>query len=283
MKQQTLKNELNLKGIGIHSGLEVNLKINPADENTGIVFCRVDLPTKPKIPALYSNVVDTKNCTCLGDSDKNIVSTIEHIMSALYIRGVDNALIEVDNQELPIMDGSAKVFYDALKEVPLVSQNAPRKFLKIKKDIMFSDEKGNFVAFKPADKLKIKFEIEFPSQIVGRQVFESEITEDIFAKEISPSRTFCEKYQVDYLKSLGLAKGGSLENAVVLDGEKVLNPEGFRCEKECVNHKVLDAIGDLYSSGYHIIGELTAHKTGHFHTNELLKKLFADKLNYEVF
>lgn len=281
--QKTLQKSIAVKGIGLHSGCEVNLKINPAPANTGIIFKRVDIDGQPEIQALFSNIVDTRNCSCLGDKHGNLVSTIEHLMSALYIKGIDNAVIEVDNQELPIMDGSAKVFYDLFKNLPLNEQRESRKYLKIKKEVSYQDDKGNIVILKPVEKgLHIKFEIEFPSKIVGHQEFDAEISEKVFGEQIAPCRTFCEKYQVDYLRSIGLVKGGSLENAVVLDGETLLNEGGFRVENECVNHKVLDAIGDLYTSGYPVIGAMQASKTGHFHTNELLKKVFADTDNYEI-
>jgi len=280
--QKTLAKQLKLEGIGLHSGCKVTLTINPAPINHGIVFKRIDLPDAPEISALYSNVVDTRNCTCLGDNKGNRVSTIEHLMAALVVTGVDNALIEVDNQELPIMDGSAKEFYNVLTAPhALQEQNAPRRYLKIKKQIvLLQDDKE--IRLRPADKQKICFSIDFPSPIVGHQEFCGEITPSVFADNISLCRTFCEKYQVDYLRSIGLAKGGSLDNAIVLDGDKLLNPDGFRCQNECVNHKVLDAIGDLYTSGYYIIGELMASHTGHYHTNELLKLLFADSDNYEI-
>lgn len=280
--QQTLAQDLVLNGIGLHSGCQSQLVIKPAPEDFGIVFKRVDIPAQPELKALYSNIVDTQNCSCLGDKDGNIVSTIEHLMSALYIKGIDNALIEVNNPEVPIMDGSAKVFYEAFKDIKLVSQNKPRKYLKVLKEVSFTDKNGNSVTLSPSENLHIKFEIDFPSKIVGHQCFDEDITEEVFAKEISVCRTFCEKYQVDYLQSIGLIKGGSLENAVVLDGEQILNEGGFRVPRECVNHKVLDAVGDLYTSGYFIIGKLTASRTGHFHTNELLKLLFAQKENYEI-
>lgn len=283
MQQQTIAREFEIEGIGLHSGLKSKMVFKPLPVNSGIVFCRSDVDGKPQIPALWSNVVDTRNCTCLGDKDKNIVSTIEHLMGALYARGIDNILVEVSNPELPIMDGSAEMLYKALEQVELKEQEAPRKYLKVKKEISFVDDKGNQVSLKPYEKgLKIKFEIEFPSKIVGHQVFEGEITPQLFIKEIAPCRTFCEKYQVDYLQSIGLIKGGSLDNAVVLDGETVLNPGGLRNDHECVNHKVLDAIGDLYTSGYRILGELNASKTGHFHNNQLLKVLFSDNSNYEL-
>ena len=280
--QKTIKKNIEIKGIGLHSACEVNLLIKPAPANSGIVFKRVDIDENPEIKALYSNVVDTRNCTCLGDKKGNLISTIEHLMSALYIKGIDNAIIEVDNQEIPIMDGSAKMFFDIFKNAELIELEEPRKQLKILKNISYQDDKGNIVSLSPNSNLFIDFSIDFSSKIVGHQEFNAEINEDVFASLIAPSRTFCEKYQVDYLKSIGLIKGGSLENAVVLDGETILNEEGFRVENECVNHKVLDAIGDLYTSGYRIFGKLSASKTGHFHTNELLKILFSDNSNYEL-
>ncbi len=283
MQQHTIGQAFELEGIGLHSGLPSKLRFRPLSENSGIVFKRCDLPSQPEIPALWSNVVDTRNCTCLGDGDKNVVGTIEHLMSALYARGIDNLLVEVSNPELPIMDGSAAVLYDALMKIPLKEQDAPRRYLKVKKEISYSDDKGNTVTLKPYEKgLKIDFEIEFPSKIVGRQVFSGEITPELYAAEIASCRTFCEKYQVDYLQSLGLIKGGSLDNAVVLDGDTVLNPGGLRHQHECVNHKVLDAVGDLYTSGYPILGQLEASKTGHFHNNQILKVLFSDQSNYEM-
>lgn len=281
--QTTIETPFEIEGIGLHSGQKSKLTFKPAAANKGIVFRRADLPGAPEIPALWSNVVDTRNCTCLGDNDHNVVSTIEHLMAALYVRGVDNMVAEVTGPELPIMDGSAEVWYEALKKASLKELSAPRRCLKVKKEISFSDDKGNRVTLRPHDAgLKIRFEIEFPSKIVGHQVFDGEITPGLFAAEIAPCRTFCEKYQVDYLQSVGLIKGGSLENAVVLDGENVLNPGGLRHPHECVNHKVLDAVGDLYTSGYRILGALNASKTGHYHNNQLLKLLFSDQSNYEL-
>lgn len=280
--QQTLSSPLEICGIGLHSGVNVSLRLLPSEENTGIVFCRKDIATKPRISALYSNVVDTRNCTCLGDGQGNLVSTIEHLMASLYMAGIDNAIIEIDNQEVPIMDGSGIKFYEALQSTPKTKQKSPRKILKIIKEVIYKDDKGNQVSLSPADTLEINFAIDFPSKVVGHQEFCGGITEDVFSKQIAPCRTFCEKYQVDYLKSIGLIKGGSLDNAVVLDGDNILNEGGFRVKNECVNHKVLDAIGDLYTSGYRVVGKLKADKTGHFHTNELLKILFSDSSNYKI-
>ena len=164
---------------------------------------------------------------------------------------------------MPILDGSAKVFCNYLENAEIMEQSAKRKFLKVKKEVEFMDDKGNFVCLKPADEFKVKFEIDFPSKIVGHQEFASVITKDVFVTEIAPARTFCEKYQVDYLKSIGLIKGGSLENAVVLDGEKILNEGGFRLKNECVIHKVLDLVGDMYTSGYRLLAGISAFKSGH--------------------
>lgn len=279
--QQTIAKEFQIKGIGLHSGCESTLTLKPAPENYGIVFKRIDLPGQPEVKALYSNVVDTRNCTCLGFHG-GIVSTIEHLMAALSVCGIDNVLIEIDNQEMPIMDGSALPFWKALQTVGTQRQKAPRRVLRVLKKVSFEDGKGGSVTLEPAEAFSVHFTIEFPSKIVGHQEFEGVITPEIFAGKVAPCRTFCEKYQVDYLKSIGLIKGGSLDNAVVLDGETILNEGGFRLENECVNHKVIDAVGDMYTAGYPVIGRLTASKSGHYHNNEILKKLFADNENYTI-
>lgn len=282
MKQRTLGQSVEINGIGLHSGCESKLVIKPAAENSGIVFVRSDLAENNYFPARYANVVDTRNCTCLGNVSGQVVSTIEHIMSVLYILGIDNAEIEVNNPEVPIMDGSAKQIYEILKNAELVEQNAVRKYLQLKKEVEFCDDKGNCIKLTPAKELRVNLTIDFPSKIVGHQVFDGIISEEVFASEIAPARTFCEKYQVDYLRSIGLIKGGSLDNAVVLDGEIILNEGGFRVENECVKHKTLDCIGDMYTSGHFLRAAVTASHTGHFHNNEVLKKLFADGNNYEI-
>lgn len=281
-KQQTLKRSVKISGIGLHSGCASMLEIEPAPENYGIRFLRTDIANAQEIPALYNKVVDTRNCTCLGTDKQNIVSTIEHIMSVFYILGIDNALVKINNPEIPILDGSGKEFLRILQLEKLKEQSAPRKFLRVKQEVTFDDGKGGSVTLFPADMLHICFDIEFPSKIVGHQHFEQDINSDVFEEQIAPCRTFCEKYQVDYLKSIGLIKGGSLENAVVLDGETILNPGGFRLPNECVNHKVMDTIGDLYTSGYYILAEVIANKSGHYHNNEILKQLFASTDNYEI-
>lgn len=280
--QHTLAQELTIKGIGLHSGCETVLTLKPAPENHGIVFKRVDLPSQPEIKAVYGNVVDTRNCTCIGDFSGSIVATIEHLMAALSVMEIDNVLIEINNQEMAIMDGSALPFYEELKKVGTINQKSPRKILKVLKSVSYTDDKGNKIELLPAEDFSVHFTIEFPSKVVGHQEFNDKITPEIFKTEIAPCRTFCEKYQVDYLRSIGLIKGGSLENAVVLDGDNILNEGGFRVPNECVNHKVIDAIGDMYTSGFALQGKVIANKTGHFHNNQILKVLFADATNYEI-
>ena len=284
MKQQTLKFPTRITGIGLHSGCTVTLNILPAAASSGIIFRRVDLPNRPTVQALYNQVCDTRNCTAVSSDSGAVVSTIEHLMAAFYAAGIDNAVVEIDNQEVPIMDGSGKFFYDALTQAELESQDAKRRVLRVVKEVVFTDDQGARLSLQPssAKDLSIHFDIDFPSEVVGHQVFDDQISASLFAHEIAPSRTFCEKYQVDYLRSIGLIKGGSLDNAIVLDGNTILNPEGFRVANECVKHKVLDAIGDLYTSGYHICGRLVASKTGHYHNNMLLRKLFADSTQYEL-
>jgi UDP-3-O-[3-hydroxymyristoyl] N-acetylglucosamine deacetylase len=280
--QKTFGEAVEICGIGLHSGCQSKLVFRPAEENSGIVFVRSDLSANNVFPALFGNVVDTRNCTCLGNADKQVVSTIEHVMAVLSVIGIDNARIEVNNPELPIMDGSGAVFYEKLKNAGLAEQKAKRKYLRIKKKVVFADDKENSISLEPADVLDINFVIDFPSKIVGHQEFNGVITEDVFARQIAPARTFCEKYQVDYLRSVGLIKGGSLDNAVVLDGENILNEGGFRVANECVNHKTLDCIGDMFTSGYRLKAKITAYHTGHYHNNEVLKKVFADSANYEI-
>lgn len=279
MKQKTLLKPLEIKGIGLHSGKQTTVQIKPADENTGILFEKDGVIIK----ALYQNVKDTQNCTLL-EKDGTQISTIEHLMATLYVLGIDNALVECFDTELPILDGSAKEILTCFENVPLQTQNAPKRFLKVLKPVSFKDDKGNFIELCPPknENLHIYFKIEFPSKIVGTQVFDGDITQDIFTTKIAPCRTFCEKYQIDYLRTLGLIQGGSLDNAVVLDGEQILNEGGFRLQNECVGHKVLDLVGDLYTSGYALLADVTAYKTGHYHNNMVLRNLFETTDNYKI-
>ena len=280
--QHTIGRSVEFNGVGLHSGVPTKLIVEPASDNTGIIFIRSDIAGFAPLPANYSHVVDTRNCTCLGDNQGNIISTIEHLMAALAALHIDNAVVKVNAPEMPILDGGALMFYNELKKAGLKEQLSPRNILKVLKKVEFKDDKGNYAILEPADNYTIHFVIDFPSHVVGHQEFDGVINGDIFVSQIAPCRTFCEKSQIDYLRSIGLIKGGSLDNAVVLDGDKILNPEGFRVKNECVNHKVLDAIGDMFTSGYPIKGKLTAYHTGHFHNNRILQTLFADNSNYKV-
>ncbi len=280
--QHTIAQQVIFNGVGLHSGVATELIVEPAPVNSGIMFIRSDLLGFTPLAATYRNVTDTKNCTCLGDDKGNIISTIEHLMATLSALSIDNAVIKVNAPEMPILDGGALMFYNELKKTGTIEQSAPRRILKVLKKIEFKDDKSNYVILEPADDFIVHFVIDFPSAIVGHQEFAKAINEGIFASSIAPCRTFCEKTQIDYLRSIGLIKGGSLDNAVVLDGNKILNPEGFRVKNECVNHKVLDAIGDMATSGFAIKGKLTAFHSGHFHNNRILQTLFADSSNYII-
>ncbi len=280
--QQTINKEITIKGVGLHSGLKSVLILKPAEVDTGITFRRSDVVGSNPVKALYSNVVDTRNCTCLGDGKGNLISTIEHLMAALSVLKIDNVAVEVSSPEMPILDGAAAKFIEAITSAGIKTQYLPRRRLKVLRKVEFKDDKGGYISIEPAKDFAIDFTIEFPSPIVGHQEFNASIDLNLFNQEIAPCRTFCEKNQIDYLQSIGLIKGGSLDNAVVLDGDKILNEGGFKVPNECVNHKVLDAIGDMYTSGYQIIGRVTALKTGHYHNNQLLKALFADTANYEI-
>lgn len=280
--QHTIAQKVTFNGVGLHSGVAVELVVEPSDINSGIMFVRSDIANFKPISALYSQVVDTRNCTCLGDNQGNLISTVEHLMASLAVLKIDNALIKVNAPEMPIIDGGALKFYNQLKSVGLIKQSLPRRVIKVARKVEFTDDKGNYVILEPSEDFAVHFTIDFPSPIVGHQEFNGTINEDVFASAIAPCRTFCEKSQIDYLRSIGLIKGGSLDNAVVLDGNKILNPDGFRVTNECVNHKVLDAIGDMYTCGCGLRAKLTAYHSGHFHNNQILRNLFADKSNYST-
>ena len=283
--EKTLQNAIPCVGIGLHSGEKIHMTLKPAPVGSGIVFVRTDVTDKDnRIPAQYGYVADTRMCSCLGNKDGVIVGTIEHLMGALNGMGITNAVIEVDGPEVPLMDGSAADFVTLIECAGVLNQDEPLKAIKILKEISFDDGKGASVALYPADKgLEIDFMIDFPeSNVIGRQEYSIALTEDNFKDSIAYARTFCQAKDIEMLRSMGLAKGGSLENAIVVDGNKVLNPEGTRSENEFVVHKTLDAVGDLYQVGMPIIGRFEGTKSGHMHTNMLLRQLMADKSAYEI-
>ena len=268
--QQTLVRPVRCSGVGLHSGKRVSLVIKPAHVNHGIRFVRTDLPHRPVINAHIHKVIDTSLATTIG-SDGVIVATIEHLMAALAGLGIDNALVEMDAYEVPIMDGSAGPFTQLLKKGGIRVQSARRYFFIVKKPLTmeFEDKK---VALLPSDTYKISYTIDFDHPVIKNQSLTIDVTDSIFEKEISRARTFGFLHEVAYLKRYGFARGGSLENAVVIDQNGIMNQEGLRYQNEFVRHKILDCIGDLSLLGMPIIGHVVAHKSGHALNHALLKK-----------
>lgn len=275
IKQKTLKSSIGCKGVGLHSGASIKMTLHPAAPDTGIVFRRNDLADLPLIPALWSNVTDTRLNTCIGDAQGVGVHTIEHLMSALAGMGIDNALIDVDGSEVPVMDGSAAAFLFMIECAGVVEQAAPRRFVKILKPLTV-EHNGASATITPAPSFSVHFTIEFDSTVIGRQEYDFALDDAGFKNEISRARTFGFEHEVNQLRAAGLGRGGSLDNAVVISGNKVLNEEGLRYKDEFVRHKVLDAIGDLYLAGCPLIGRFHALRSGHALNNQLLHAIFAD-------
>ena len=281
LTQKTLKKNVKLNGVGLHSGNKVNLNIKPSEPNTGIYFKRVDLSSNNIVFPNFSNVSNTDLNTTISNEFGVKVSTIEHLMGALFGLGIDNALIEIDNGEVPILDGSAKDFIDEIIKSGLQTSNAPIKIIKINKKINFEDGE-RYISIEPSKlSLDIDFQIKYSNELIGNQRNKINVYEDDL-NDIFNSRTYCLYEDIEKIKSLGLAKGGSLDNAVVVKGKKILNETGLRNSKEFVNHKILDCIGDLYISGYRVIGSVICSQGGHFLTNKLLKKVFENKANFSI-
>ena len=281
LNQKTIKNKVSFSGIGLHSGERVQICIKPSEPNTGIVFKRIDLKEKNLIYPSYMNVINSALCTTIINDYGVKVSTIEHLMGALFGLGIDNALIEVDNEEVPILDGSAKLFIDEILSVGLESSNMPIKIIKINRKIEFKNG-DKFISIEPSKlSLDIDFQLKYQNQIIGNQRNKINVYEDNL-QEIFNSRTFCLYEDIEVIKKNGLAKGGSLENAIVVKDQDILNPEGLRNSKEFVNHKILDCIGDLFTSGYRMIASINCSQGGHFMTNSLLRKVFKNKENFSI-
>ena len=281
LTQKTLRSEIAFNGIALHSGHNVRILIKPAEPNSGIVFKRVDLKKNNLVYPNFMNVTNTSLNTTIENEFGAKVSTIEHLMGALFGLGIDNALIEIDNEEVPILDGSAKLYIEKIISAGIEISNQPIKIIKINNEITYS-EGERFITIKPSTlTLDIDFELKYSNPIIGNQrnlvkVYEDDLT-DIFN-----SRTFCLYEDIEFIKKNGLAKGGSLENAIVVDNKEILNPEGLRNDKEFVNHKILDCIGDLYTSGYRIVASITCSRGGHYLTNKLLRKIFKNKENFSI-
>ena len=281
LTQKTIKNKVSFSGVALHSGLNVNVSLIPAEPNSGIIFKRVDLDKNNLVYPNFMNVTNTSLNTTVENEFGVRISTIEHLMCALFGLGIDNVIVEIDNDEVPILDGSAKLFIKKIISAGIEVSNEPIKIIKIKKEIEFSDGK-RFILIKPSTlSLDIDFELNYHNPIIGNQrnkvkVFEDDLT------DIYNSRTFCLFEDIELIKKNGLAKGGSLENAIVVKDKQILNPEGLRNKKEFVNHKILDCIGDLYTSGYRIVASIKCSKGGHYLTNQLLRKVFQNKENFSI-
>ena len=279
--QKTIKSEINLNGIGLHNGVKANLTIKPAEENFGIKFCRVDLNKKKLISANFKNVVEPILCTKISSNDGTTISTVEHLMAAFYGEGIDNALVEVDAPEIPILDGSANEFVEAIRSVGIKEQSAPRNFIKVEKKVEIK-EGTKFISIEPSNNdLIIDFEIIYKNPLIRTRRKEFKFNHDNIS-DIYSSRTFCLYEDIDFIKSKGLAKGGSLENAVVVKDNEILNDDGLRNRHEFVNHKILDCIGDIMLSGNRIIGHIITSQGGHALTNKLLLKFFSNKSNWSL-
>ena len=281
LTQKTIKNKVTFNGVALHSGLDVNICIKPAEPNFGIVFKRVDFKENNLVYPNFMNVTNTSLNTTIENEFGVKVSTIEHLMGALFGLGIDNALIEIDNEEVPILDGSAKEFIEKIISSGLVVSESPIKIIKINKEIKFEDG-DRFISIEPSTlSLDIDFELKYKNPIIGNQKNKVKVFEDDLTT-VYNSRTFCLFEDIEIIKKNGLAKGGSLQNAIVVKDSEILNPEGLRNNKEFVNHKILDCIGDLYTSGYRMIAKIKCSQGGHYLTNQLLRRVFKNKNNFSI-
>jgi len=281
LNQKTVKNPVNFSGIGLHSGKISNISLKPSEPNSGIIFKRTDLKTNNIVFPNFSNVNNTVLNTTISNEYGVKVSTIEHLMGALFGLGVDNVLIEIDSEEVPILDGSAKEFIEKILTSGLKKSEAPIKIIKINKKVIHRDNE-KFISIEPSKlSLDIDFELKYQNPVIGNQKNKINVYEDDLT-DIFNSRTFCLYEDVEKIRQNGLAKGGSLENAIVVKDDEVLNKNGLRNSLEFVNHKILDCVGDLYTSGYRMIASIKCSQGGHFMTNQLLKKVFENKDNFSI-
>ncbi len=276
--QKTLSKKVFFKGIGLHSGVPSTINVMPAREDEGIVFKRIDLKENNLIKANFNNVTSARLCTTLENNFGTKVSTVEHLLAAFYIIGIDNAIVEIDNEEVPIMDGSSKDFLKELRKTDLIEQSKKRKYLKISDKVELIDGKKKISIEPNEDTLEVNFQLDYQNKVIGKQKNTIDFQKDNLL-DVSNSRTFCLYEDIEKIKKFGLAKGGSLENAIVVDNEKILNKDGLRNDKEFVNHKILDLAGDFLLSGHRIIGKVKCYQGGHQLTNKFLRKLFSSKFS----
>jgi len=279
-RQRTVLKPVSFSGVGVHSGKKVNLTIKPAPINHGIKFVRTDLPDKPSVSAHFNMVVDTSLATVIG-CDGFIVSTIEHLMASFAGFSIDNAIVELDAYEVPIMDGSAGPFISYIKASGIKEQLAPRYFFVIKEPIEL-EEDGKFVGVYPASEFKITCTIYYDHPLIREQSYSIDVSDQVFEKEICRARTFGFIKEIEYLKKYGFARGGSLDNVIVIDEKDVLNKEGLRFPDEFVRHKILDCIGDFSLLGIPILGHVIVNKSGHSFNHAFLKKFFENKKSWET-
>ena len=281
LNQKTIKQPVKFQGVGLHSGKIVNLCIKGSEPDTGIIFKRIDLNRNNIVYPNFNNVTNTSLNTTISNEFGVKVSTIEHLMGALFGLGIDNALIEIDNEEVPILDGSAKEFIEKILLSGLEVSNKPIKIIKILEKVEYKEGERS-ISIEPSKvSLDIEFELKYKNEIIGNQKNKINVYEDDLV-EIYNSRTFCLFEDIELIKKNGLAKGGSLDNAIVVKKNEILNKEGLRNTKEFVNHKILDCIGDLYTCGYRIIGNVICSQGGHYLTNQLLRKIFNNNKNFSV-
>tara|TARA_B100000963_G_scaffold360802_1_gene393197 strand:+ start:16948 stop:17868 length:921 start_codon:yes stop_codon:yes gene_type:complete len=281
-KQKTIKKAFQLKGVGLHSGKPVTLTIKPALPNEGIIFIRKDLSRDNVIYPHVNNVSSAMLCTTISNEFGVKVSTIEHLMGAFYGIGIDNAVVEINNEEVPILDGSAKIFVDEILKAGIEISDIPIKVIRINKSIEYNEGTKTITINPSKINLEIDFEIKYKNELIGNQRNILKVYEDNLENTFN-SRTFCLYEDIEKLRAMGFAKGGSLDNALVVKGTELLNDEGLRNKKEFVNHKILDCMGDLFLSGYRIIGKVKCSQGGHKLTNDLLRKVFMNKENYSIY
>ena len=279
--QQTLQKPAILSGIGLHKAVATTLRVLPADVNHGIVFKRVDITDRDNvIPARWDHVVDTQLCTVIGNKEGVTVATIEHLMAALRACGIDNAMIEIDAQEVPIMDGSSAPFVEAFDLAGIQKQSEPRRVIRVLKEVTYT-EGDKTVSLSPSAVPVYAGELQYDNTFIGTQRFEIKLVNGNFRHDLADCRTFCLKQDVEMMQANGLALGGSLDNAVVVDDTGIMNEDGLRCDNEMIRHKLLDAIGDLALAGGLVVGAYDGVKIGHAMNNKLLHALFADDSAWE--